>query len=682
MISRSRLDDTDFQIAMLDAKLFELRAHEEQVSSMLSEIVKKRRALEDERAQLEESKVAINRLPNELLVQIYHHILDASPPIDSDIRVDSIPLRLSHVCRRWRDVAIGTPRLWQRIILHPLDMSNCMLTRRSSMEFFARSNGQPTEVYFNSAAKGGHWTAWPATRDDQLSLARSSSLSPSATAPVEICCPTSGHVLSSFPSITVLDIHSSGAIIFETSWFLGQHYPSSFRTLEHLSLSLADCTPGDVINLHTVLLRLRQPENVPDEKTRFPLLASIHLTDIPVTAIPLCRLPSLTSLSVEFTVRFDRARHFPFDFLLVFRLARLLYCAPNVERIALLNAGPVYNVPLDRDVDSDAFWANDAAWKQGPLRFAPITLVSLLEFEYTGIEPQGLYHFLSFFPSPALRAIDVQIAEMNALGFPLTGPQTILLDVLPPGDGALSYLTIPHLHILRVEVTYSEGLRGPFLRLVFPALEHLTLVNTNLCPRTVLLHAGHPNVGHPVRVTQTLPPLLRPDSIFRDPRLPRLRTLSLTAFALEAEHAQTLLAYAPALRRLACDIVLGAGGFLSALQHGPPFVCPQLSAVELWGCDDVSVVELRAAVERRCAAAAGAAQSNTVMGRAIKPLKRVKGVPVQIPSPMTPGSAPVAKVAKVSVTGCKLILEDAARAMERWGVEVDWAAGVTAEPSA
>ncbi|KAJ7885080.1 hypothetical protein B0H14DRAFT_2217607, partial [Mycena olivaceomarginata] len=55
-------------------------------------------------------------LPNEIVSEIFVHSLPVypSPPPISGLLS---PTRLSHICRRWRQVALTTPRLWRAISL-------------------------------------------------------------------------------------------------------------------------------------------------------------------------------------------------------------------------------------------------------------------------------------------------------------------------------------------------------------------------------------------------------------------------------------------------------------------------------------------------------------------------------------------------------------------------------------
>ncbi|KAL0572547.1 hypothetical protein V5O48_009404 [Marasmius crinis-equi] len=63
---------------------------------------------------------ATRRLPSEILQAIFEHCLPSRGAEESfDIwDVKQAPWVLTHVCSRWRSIALGYPRLWEHIVLH------------------------------------------------------------------------------------------------------------------------------------------------------------------------------------------------------------------------------------------------------------------------------------------------------------------------------------------------------------------------------------------------------------------------------------------------------------------------------------------------------------------------------------------------------------------------------------
>jgi hypothetical protein len=79
----------------------------------------------------------INKLPSEILIQIFHFVSANSCPLlpsgDSSRRtmVPKYPDHLSHVCSHWRQVALSSPSLWAHIDLSPDPLSGRMFLNRA-----------------------------------------------------------------------------------------------------------------------------------------------------------------------------------------------------------------------------------------------------------------------------------------------------------------------------------------------------------------------------------------------------------------------------------------------------------------------------------------------------------------------------------------------------------------------
>ncbi|OJT15012.1 hypothetical protein TRAPUB_8455 [Trametes pubescens] len=70
-------------------------------------------------------------LPPEVLIQVFEHAVEA------DIATNSHLIRITHVCRYWRDLAVHSPALWTDIALrHPVAVK----------AFLARSKGLPLRI--------------------------------------------------------------------------------------------------------------------------------------------------------------------------------------------------------------------------------------------------------------------------------------------------------------------------------------------------------------------------------------------------------------------------------------------------------------------------------------------------------------------------------------------------------
>jgi F-box-like len=93
----------------------------------------------------------IKRVPNELMCTIF----DAFLPTGRTSK-NMTPMVLSHVNRRWRELALGMPKLWS--LIHISNYDSDILA-----DLFGRSNGLPVDIHFNipstqtlTRAKHGH----------------------------------------------------------------------------------------------------------------------------------------------------------------------------------------------------------------------------------------------------------------------------------------------------------------------------------------------------------------------------------------------------------------------------------------------------------------------------------------------------------------------------------------------
>ncbi|KAK7051660.1 hypothetical protein VNI00_004639 [Paramarasmius palmivorus] len=85
---------------------------------------------------MNETNHLISRFPNELLCKTFEHSIESISLVRSECLepLDDIPekpfaLTLSHVCRRWRTIAIGFPSLWTLIDFSTPELANEMLKR-------------------------------------------------------------------------------------------------------------------------------------------------------------------------------------------------------------------------------------------------------------------------------------------------------------------------------------------------------------------------------------------------------------------------------------------------------------------------------------------------------------------------------------------------------------------------
>ncbi|KAK7035836.1 F-box domain-containing protein [Favolaschia claudopus] len=85
--------------------------------------------------RLDAVKYPVLTLPNEIVSEILIHCLPPYPECPPLVGPSS-PIPLTHICRKWRQIALTTPQLWRAVLLHtqdlPSDLSGIWLSRSGS----------------------------------------------------------------------------------------------------------------------------------------------------------------------------------------------------------------------------------------------------------------------------------------------------------------------------------------------------------------------------------------------------------------------------------------------------------------------------------------------------------------------------------------------------------------------
>jgi F-box associated protein len=642
-----------------------LQRRESQLRALLDAVTHEMHIVEARRSQLENDRIPFNWLPPELLIHVFvlATLDDTLHPIRS--RLDSIPLTISHVCQRWRDIALSTPTLWRRIVLTPSDLSPRASVRPATQAFLDRSKGISTEVF--CAVPPGE-----ANNKMPLLLTPRSIFALRERESYQV---GESYIFHAFPPLRSLLIHGPNDVIVDALAYLHNHEPG-FPSLESLEFALVSATPKDLYNS----LLLNDPESAhrnPWHTDRFPSLLTLTLRDIPLPGIALGQLPMLRDL----TLALDSPLSGSLDFLRLSYFARLLACTPRLERLTLLRAGPVFSLPLDTSLPGLSRWEDDAAWRGDSSRaLPPVLLEHLRELEWTDVHPETLHLLLLHFPSPRLEVLDIAFAspskceKLAALLHPTFAHGGSSAVVQP-------ILKLSNLKILRADGSSGDVLRSPFLRLHFPALETLSLSNR----KSSLHQAGPQRLAYDD--LDQLPQLPRLESIFRDPRMPHLTHLLLSGFAISPEHASLMLGYMPCLQRLDCNFINNVASLLNALAATAPAavmrlgsrsvgmrVCPHLRHIQLWFCDGVESATLARLIKLRNGFASkddisisASSRDGTGEKRPIKPLPKAQSVEIK-------NEQELEKVEQVSMEGCRPITGEEAGTLRQWGVEVQWVA--------
>jgi hypothetical protein len=629
----------------LSGKIHDIQRREAELRTLLDELALERQALEAERDQLETGTIPFHWLPPELLIHIF--VLSTYSALDpAQSRIDTAPYSISHVCRRWREIALATPVLWRRVVLTPQDIFRHPVSP-ATQTFLERSKGTPAEVFYADPQNQVSFTprSLPSRHDSEQER------------------PQGTFVLETSPPLALrsLYIHGNYDTISNALSYLHQDAPG-LASLHSLELALTcNTTP---VKLYDGL-RQSDPERIycnPWHTHRFPALHSLTLRDIPVACVALGQLPALR----ELTLTLDAALSGRLEFLRLPYFARLLACAPHIERLALLRAGPVFSIPFETNPHAARLWADDPGWRADSSKaLAPVPLESLRELEWTDVHPRTLHLLLMHFPAPRLEVMDVAFASATKCKKLGAWLHPAFSDPTDSMSGQQPVLELANLKALHIDCSSGDEPRGPFLRLFFPALETLSLSNRNMCVRWAGPQAAEDD-------EHRLPQLPRLESIFRDPRMPRLTHLSLSGFAIPSDQVSSMLGYMPSIQRLECNFIPSVTVVIDTLATARLAglrMCPRLRHIQLCYCDGVEPVILSRLVKLRNGFEVEEEGPSRDDPTAKRPMKRL---PAKGPHTPPVEEQCVAKVEQVSLEGCLPITREEAISLEQWRVEVDW----------
>ncbi|KAF7328294.1 F-box domain-containing protein [Mycena sanguinolenta] len=309
------------------ARLATLNAEISRLKNRLRELKDERTALSEFHSQNTRIISPVRRIPAEILGEIFSWTL---PSMHEGFDTEECPWVLTHVCRRWRAVALSTPSLWSLITIdfsneqkYPLQMIRLQLKRARSLKvhFFGEQiyESGPQITLFKLLA--GYCARW-----EELSIRLISDLVP--------------HLRTLYPAPTALRK-------VWIQWDMEESQPSTLHSVDFLrtAISLVD------IGVHC------QYRFIPTQLPMFHRLTRYDF-DAPWTthAELLKSLPNL--IEVRIRRDFDRLVDWPIpgkpiDLLRLRRLfvndsTTLDYLrAPSAEEIAI-------QFPSDADTDSAA----------------------------------------------------------------------------------------------------------------------------------------------------------------------------------------------------------------------------------------------------------------------------------------------------------------------------------------
>ncbi|KAJ7257086.1 hypothetical protein C8J57DRAFT_1235361 [Mycena rebaudengoi] len=136
----------------------ELRAHiselDTRILTLEDSLAAAHRERESLQSQLDDYKYPILSLPVDITLEIFIHFLP-SYPLRSPLTGSLSPEILGQVCREWREVALGTPRLWRAIEIElRLDFDLLVDAQLSILDtWLARSKNCPLSVSIQTQSR-------------------------------------------------------------------------------------------------------------------------------------------------------------------------------------------------------------------------------------------------------------------------------------------------------------------------------------------------------------------------------------------------------------------------------------------------------------------------------------------------------------------------------------------------
>ncbi|EIW78525.1 hypothetical protein CONPUDRAFT_145722 [Coniophora puteana RWD-64-598 SS2] len=266
--------DEDCRIADADSRLVLVRAaiaRLQEIEAALTLSVECKTAIDSLAPMFPAS---ISNLPPEILAEVFTHTLAPCPYVEPSVSCS--PIVLVRVCRRWRDVALATPRLWSSLHVSLSKVYQSCWTGYS--HWLMRAKAAPTSLRILCDVDP---TSLDPTQHTQLS----SRLEPLISRCSNVCLhgiPIDG-LLSHVPKLTHLELSGSQRNVARTSFAVSNIVPRlTSASLHFMAYEVDD---------HQSLARFQLPwMQLTDLRVHFILLSSTMF----LTIIGMC--PSLTVL--------------------------------------------------------------------------------------------------------------------------------------------------------------------------------------------------------------------------------------------------------------------------------------------------------------------------------------------------------------------------------------------------
>ncbi|KAL1699355.1 hypothetical protein EV121DRAFT_296247 [Schizophyllum commune] len=386
-MTHPRVAQAETELLTVSAKLDVLHRRQADLQRVFDETLRLKRSIDDEvegleerRHELEREKLPINWLPNEVLARVFTAAADYDLVSISEAQDEvatqrrALPIALSHVCSRWRSVALGARELWSFILI--VDVASASLPPdhslpKSASEFLKRSGDAcPLDVCI-----------MPPPPDPKLQVALMNIF-------VKIPCRRMRALL-----IRCREPSLAGSAVFAIN-----NNPVIRRTLKHLDISLlSDAVPSRAL----FLARDRKSEDPGPSQ-----LTSLRLRRIPVATMHSCFFVGLRRLELSFPPSSHRTP-IPAYFLTISGLRMVLKYASHLEELILCDAAPIFDAQPDAG------------------NYQTLSLTHLRRLEWSYPMSGDVQRLLYLFDFPALEDLDIS-AVRNDITAQILPPQSAL----------------------------------------------------------------------------------------------------------------------------------------------------------------------------------------------------------------------------------------------------------------
>ncbi|KAF9220371.1 hypothetical protein BS17DRAFT_787684 [Gyrodon lividus] len=671
----------DKEIEVLTAQLSVLQRREDDFARVVQDMVRlqnsvrvEREALSSKITELESQKQPVNWLPSELLIEIFLiRAEDESTGLAVGLPYNPAPVLISHVCRKWRELALTTWRLWSFISYRTPQWK-----ARPLFVFLERSGN--SLITFNFIAS----PVRPYSDQDLSALKEEE-------------CTTTERIIDVLKSRS----HRIRSFTFECGFAksmeevlkaISQPY-RGLHKLESLDLALSTLDPT-FLGTRPFTSDALSAERPTDETS---VLKHLRLQQLPLTIVPSYLVRTIRTLELSYPPKQSQMTRRQYLALKMSHLLELLRQAPQLHELSMIGVAPVWDVvtkvPTDGQLSQNAINLKVVSSPELP---------DLKRLEWKFAHHKDVFPFMLLIMLPELERWDLLIAQCPTKRYDVTqfrGNHIHDQDSFIRAEPLSNVLTLHALKELNVSCQNEDTLGSSLRQFIFPSLTKLDITF----------------MGKHLRKEPGLPSLSRLESIFRDPRLPLLAHLTISNFEIMPGHGRTMLGYMPGLLSLTLGACTGVNVVLDALAEAygtrvakaPGVyprscgvrVCPRLEELVLWSCTDFDFKMLWSTIYTRSVAIDEGGEpdkdvfeaevvASAVLGRKIRPLKKTRNTRANLPQqhgdtgphaasgssrstliPIEEALHP-SRITCLHLEDCPQISEHEALSLERWGTVV------------